>query len=672
MEKTKKNGWKRIIALVCAAAVVLFLAVMPLLAKSRKEADGPKASILSGKVEAGSIQQSLIGGGTLMQQDAQSVTVPENVKLTEFLVTNGEAVSKGDAIARVDRVSVMEAISQVQETLEHLSEEIRKVSDQTLSGKVTAQASGTVKRIYAQSGDSVRTVMLEHGALAVLSLDGRMSVTVQTEEKLAAGEAVTVTFPDESTAIGAVESNLAGKVKVLLADDGYTPGDTVTLHAGQTALGTGTLEINSPWHATAIAGTVDKIKISVGKTVDAGDTLLTLSDTGHTAAYQQLVDQRMQYEQMMLQLFGLYQTQLLCAPCDGMVSGIDKNSAQLLKTSLLANAPNGDDESLYVNYIGQVAAVAQNGWAVLRNPVPMPVEDYKDLSGVNTEPATMTELAFYDPVNTAAPLYELSEGQWIQGELASVQAGDVLLFAGDAEGNFVWLVRIKKAQTQVQPDTPSGDTQQKPGNQQQNQNTAQRPGGSGSVSQQQAPQKQFTLYSLSTADIAAVTPQSTMTLQIAVDELDILRLQVGSLADITVDALTGAVFEGTVTDIGNTGSSNGGSSKFTVELTLERSENMLSGMNATATIPLENEEDVLTVPLAALVEQGTKTVIYTGYDEKSETLTQPVEVRLGASDGENAQLLAGLNQGDTYYYAYYDTLEISYTPDFGGSRGFGR
>ena len=26
----------------------------------------------------------------------------------------------------------------------------------------------------------------------------------------------------------------------------------------------------------------------------------------------------------------------------------------------------------------------------------------------------------------------------------------------------------------------------------------------------------------------------------------------------------------------------------------------------------------------------------------------------------------GLTQGQTYYYAYYDTLELSNTPDFGG------
>ena len=35
-------------------------------------------------------------------------------------------------------------------------------------------------------------------------------------------------------------------------------------------------------------------------------------------------------------------------------------------------------------------------------------------------------------------------------------------------------------------------------------------------------------------------------------------------------------------------------------------------------------------------------------------------------DGETTEILEGLTTGQTYYYAYYDTLEISFTPDFGG------
>ena len=104
---------------------------------------------------------------------------------------------------------------------------------------------------------------------------------------------------------------------------------------------------------------------------------------------------------------------------------------------------------------------------------------------------------------------------------------------------------------------------------------------------------------------------------------------------------------------------------------MDRAENMLSGMNATATIVLSTVNDVLMIPADALVEQGNETIVYTAYDEETETLLSPVIVNVGCSDGENVEILEGLAAGQTYYYAYYDTLEISFTPDFGGGFMFG-
>ena len=176
----------------------------------------------------------------------------------------------------------------------------------------------------------------------------------------------------------------------------------------------------------------------------------------------------------------------------------------------------------------------------------------------------------------------------------------------------------------------------------------------------------FELYALEMADIAAVTPQDTMILEIIIDELDIRQLHVGMSAQVKIDALGGEKYTATITEIGNTGTNNGGNSKYTVELTMDRSGKMLSGMNATATIVLSTAIDVLTIPADALVENGNQTVVYTGYDEENDILLSPVMVKVGCSDGETVEILEGLAAGQTYYYAYYDTLEISFTPDFGG------
>ena len=709
MDKARKKNLKRIIALACAACVVALLAAMPLLAKQDDNEDGPKASILSNTVTTGNINTELIGGGTLAEDDAVTISVPSAVKLKEFLVSNGDAVTEGAAIATVDRVTVMTAISQVQETLEYLSEQIEKESDTDSEESVTALAGGTVKILYAEEGDSVQSVMLEHGALAVLSLDGLMAVDLETESTLPVGTAVTVTLSDGTVVSGKITKNLAGEMTVTVEDDSYPVGDAVQVTAEDgTAIGSGELYIYSPWNATAYAGTVKSIKVSAGDKLSAGKTVMVLEDVGYSATYRQLIGQRQEYEELMLELFKMYQTETITAPCDGVVSGIDKNSVQLLSAdgqgfalSFLANSPNGDDETLYANYAGQVIGIFEEGWGLNINPQAIPIEDYLVLSGVPLDTTLMTQAVLHTQIGI--PVYTLSEGAWVQIDASTIGVGDILLFAADSNGSLVWSVLLQKASQPELPDAPpepsdptqpseptdpSMPTEPSTPTQPTDPTTPGNPtlpgtsttpsmpsggfpsGGSwggtgGTVEQEPA----FELYGLEMAEIAAVTPQDTMTLEITIDELDIKALQVGMTAQVKIDALGGEKYTATITEIGNTGTNNGGNSKYTVELAMERGENMLIGMNATATIVLNTVSDVLSIPVDALVEQGNQTLVYTGYDEENETLLNPVVVKVGSSDGETVEILEGLTNGQTYYYAYYDTLEVSFTPDFGNMGG---
>ena len=408
----KKKNTKRLIKLVCIVVVVALLAAMPLLAKQDAAEDGPKASILLGTVSAGSINTELIGGGTLAEEDALTVSVPSAVKLKKFLVSNGDTVAEGTPIATVDRVTVMTAISQVQETLEYLSEQIEEASDVDSEEAVTALAGGIVKILYAEEGESAQSVMLEHGALAVLSLDGLMAVDMQTQSTLSTGTAVTVTLSNGTAVTGKITKNLAGEMTVTVEDHGYTVDDKVQVTAEDgTVIGSGQFYIYSPWNATAYAGTIDTVKVSVGDKLNAGKTLMVLSDVGYSANYRQLIGQRQEYEELMMDLFQMYQTETVTAPCDGVVSGIDADSVQLLSNtgtgytiSFLANAPNGNDQIQYANYVGKVTAVGQNGWSLLVNPQPISIADYTDLSGVPLDEGAMTQACTYpvqsQPENT--------------------------------------------------------------------------------------------------------------------------------------------------------------------------------------------------------------------------------------------------------------------------------
>ena len=575
-------------------------------------------------------------------------------------------------------MTVMQAITEVQETLENLQEEIESISDQEAPKTVKAQSDATVKAVYAQKGDNVQDVMLRHGALAVLSLDDMMGVQVQCASDLRNGDDVLLTLTDGTQITGQVETNRDGVLTVVFSDDDFAEGAEVSV--GE--YGKGAMYIHSRYNVLAYSGTVASVKIKEGDSVDAGDTLLKLEDTGHTARYYQLTSQHREYEELMLELFTMYQSQTLTAPVDGVITGVDEDGAFMLSSvgeytlHRLANAPNGDDESAYLNFIGQVTQVGIDGLVVNLNPQVLEIPDYMDLSGVPLDPVFMTESVTY---TATAPIYELVEGQWVQIEPAQIAAEDILLFAGDEEGNFVWLVRVQKAQTEPEiPEDPTDPTEPTDPVIPDYPNYPSYPsypsypdidisgiygdlysGMTGGMPQQEADET----YSLETVTVASVTSQEEMMLAITADELDIGFIHVGQEAEVIIDALAGEHFTAVVTQVASTGQSLGGNSKFTVELTLQKSGDMLPGMTASAFFTLDTLENVLCVPVEALAEQGLQTVVYTGYDGENEVLINPVVVTTGVSDGEKVQILSGMEDGDTFYYAYYDTLEISNIPD---------
>ena len=169
----------------------------------------------------------------------------------------------------------------------------------------------------------------------------------------------------------------------------------------------------------------------------------------------------------------------------------------------------------------------------------------------------------------------------------------------------------------------------------------------------------FTPYTLETVSIGSVTSQNHMKVEITVDEQDVALIHQGQEALVTIDALGGEHFTAQVSRISNSGTNEGGSSKFTVELTLEKSGEMLPGMTASAFLTVDTQTDVLCVPAAAVEQLGSQSVVYTGYDADSQTLLNPVVVTTGVSDGDMVEILDGLGEGSSFCYAYYENTQTS-------------
>ena len=805
MDKTKKKNVRRYILWGVLAVVVAGLAMLPALARQQDAQDGPVASVLEAEVKEGSVQAIVRGGGTLEAGDGEDIELPAEVKITEFLVKNGQEVKKGDPVAKIDKVSALTAVTEIRTSMAAVEKQMETYSDEKSASTVTAPAGGRVKAIYAGPGDSVAQVLVEHGALALLSLDGRMSVTLTVSSQLIPGDSINVTLDSGKTVTGRVESNLNGELTVTIADNGYAVGDTVTLEG----LGSGSLEIHNPWLATAFNGTVSQVNIRLEQTVSSGGSLFTLKDTDYTAQRELLAETHRDYEELLQKLLTWQDTGVITAPCDGLVSGIDTDSTHLLAagdeeiTASLLNADGGDFRLVFLSQVTQTCTgddkcplkgtdsghqdgcpkackhAASEGVCTAsehfddcimactraENPEncpatgahhtdcikaciettqehkcpatkyhydgciekctesavsgqcpahihkqgciescisastvgkckaghhkadciescivstsasnPCPATKHKD--GCYFQNATYTGkifkvvsvgdgvlVGYWDP--TVYELVKTADG-WARkdgkpfstnlcvqadtitaGSAGSFQSGDTLLsvtVTKDGESSSLGLVKIGSGGSQMPGFDLSGLMGMMGG--------YSMGGSTGSGSSTQ-------LYSLDGDVLLTVTPLDTMTVTIAVDEKDIASVKTGMTAQLTMNALPDETFEGQVTRVAQTGSGSGGSSKFDVEITLSRESDMLPGMSTTAELTLYEKMNVLTLPVAALRDEGGKTLVYTGKDKKTGEPANPVEVTTGLSDGENVEILSGIDSGTTVYYSYYDTVTES-------------
>ena len=161
-----------------------------------------------------------------------------------------------------------------------------------------------------------------------------------------------------------------------------------------------------------------------------------------------------------------------------------------------------------------------------------------------------------------------------------------------------------------------------------------------------------------------IQKQNKVKVVISADELDILSLKEGQKADVTIDAAGEDSFNGTITNISGNAESSGGSSKYNVDITINKTDDMLIGMSASVVITVDEVNDVLIIPMSALQEKNDSTFVYTQKDN-SGNLSAEAEVETGLSDGSYVEIKNGLAQGDTIYYIRAESTENEESFDFG-------
>ncbi|MBQ8837287.1 MAG: HlyD family efflux transporter periplasmic adaptor subunit [Clostridia bacterium] len=108
--------------------------------------------------------------------------------------------------------------------------------------------------------------------------------------------------------------------------------------------------------------------------------------------------------------------------------------------------------------------------------------------------------------------------------------------------------------------------------------------------------------------LCMIYDMSYLTVELAVDELDISSVEVGQSATVTADAVENVEFEGVVTRVGVNGTTSGGVTTYPVEIRIDDIDGLLPGMNVDIVITVDEALDVLTIPVDA-VERNNRVLV---------------------------------------------------------------
>ena len=645
----KKSRIRRILPWAGFTVLALALALLPRLARNVEV--GEKAAVLPAAATMGEVENTLGGGGTLTAEEPIDIEIPSAVEIQEFLVENGDHVEAGQPVAKVDRVTLLNTLSEAQESIDILTEKIQVALYNTEFSWIQSQVVGRVKAIYGSVDDDAAQVVLDHGALMVVSIDGLMVTKVYTDLPIKAGDGLTVRLSDGQEVPARVESKLDGVLSIILSDEEPAVGEMVTVLTGEgTVVGTGTLDVHSPWNVIATQGNIANIVVTRDQMVYAGTRMICLSFENGNEEYRSLVIKRRQYEDLMTELFALYTDETITAPESGFVSGIDKsivkNTAAVDKKpvlKLLAGGIKTQTETHSILVVSEpkdnmVKGIKVDGnlerdkilmlyYLYLSNPEALEIKIQLNSSEKYTPEEYKGKIKQYDLITTVGELPKFHE------PFKPLE----IIYGGM---NFRKLI---EEYSTPQDNAYSGDS-------------FDFSALGGAIGGDAGEEKNEEPALLQKTTVLSVIPDTSMTVTMDVDELDIAYYEPGQKADILVDALPNQSFSAVVEEVSAIGKNSGGNSKYTVKLRLDRAPDMLNGMNASVVVHRGVKTGLL-LPVAAVYDRGSQCFVYTAVDNKTGKPIMELPVVTGVSDGDVVEIVDGLTEGQVVFYEYYLPVE---------------
>ena len=579
-------------------------------------------TVQSAEAGKGSISTTVVGTGTLENGTATDVVVPTGVKVKEVLVSSGDTVTEGQVLATLDEASIASELLEVKENIETVEDEIDALSDE-------ADEEGTTEYLEAKvlngqlsdltEAETALESLLESQAITATCAGTISSVNVQADTE--------VTKSSESSASSSATGN-SNTNTVASAD---TTAATTSADGASSVIKT----------TAASSGKNTSSGMAAGLTYLTADTSTSVdANTGENDSIEYLSENGAEAESIITISECSVEVE---APVTGAAPQTAIAETDQYTGTISWNLSTDKFQS-GTSYTADIRLTAKEGYEFSDSILPV-VKGADVTSQVVESDAGESILQIKAKFSKTAS----SEGT-SESVAAGVASGGVSAITGSTGSQSG---TSDSSASGMSGSSASGSASGTAGSGNAGSASAASSGSVSSVGTTGT--SDYSLYETAAFSIASATEASV---SINVDELDILSVKEGQTATVTLDALDGQEFEGTITEVSNEASSGNSSAKYPVTITFEKTEDMLLGMSASATIHVNEAEDAVLIPVDALQEKGDSTFVYTKKDSDG-NLSGEVEVETGISNGSQVEITSGLEEGDTVYYLKAESSDTS-------------
>lgn len=605
-----KSKKKKVIAIAAAAILVIAVVVNSI---GQGSASAVTTEIKEAQAKTGNVAKTISASGSLSDDASINIKVPEGVILNDILVSVGDKVKKGDVLAKVDSASVAKVILELKEEKDDIEDALSSLSDTS----DTTSDDYLKKIIYDEELSDIESAiskledMLETGTIKATKNGTITGINAEEGEQ--------VTSSAGSTGSGSSDAGTSG-TKTVSASESTTASISYASVSTSSSGNITTADVSGS-KSSNLTGKAALLAAVTGAETETGEQVseqeIALTSSGEAAADDEETDEK----DMVITNDDLV-TLLITQPQEGAIPQQRVASTSKYNSRITWNTDSAF--SAGKTYTAVVELTSKNGYSFDdASAYNIQIQGGTLISGTPTVTGSGSgnrltlKVSFQIPENSSGS--RGSGGSGTSGSSGSDSSSGGSGNAGTGSSG-------------VRSGGSSGSS-----------------GTSVSATTSSSSSDSLIESSVNMATVFQMSSDDEMTVTVSVDEADINSVKNGQTASVTLDAIEGETFDGEITKVSQTAAaSSGGSVKYEVTITLDKTEDMKAGMTASSVINIEEANDVIVIPSAAINEKNGETFVYTKKD--GDELSGKTEITTGLSNGSMVEVTGGLEEGDTVYY----------------------